>query len=147
MRKNKTKKIELMHWEQAYSVGVSEIDYQHLELMYQINELISHSIENVNEGKKFFQETMEAVIKQSAIHFETEENLLSKTDYEVFEDHKKEHEDLMAKVENLRQELEKVKEERDLYNLTISFREWFLSHILLYDKEAMDSFKTGAEKS
>ena len=141
---NKMKSLELMHWESEYSVGVKEIDEQHIELMEKINDLISHSINNLDEGVRYFEETMNAVIKGSAIHFRTEENLLIKTDYKVFEDHKKEHDELMAKVESIKSELKKIKVERDLYNLTISFREWFLSHILLYDKEARDSFRAAA---
>ena len=144
--KNETKinPMELMHRESEYSVGVKEIDDQRMELLDKINDLISHSAENLDDGVRYFEETMDAVIKRSAIHFRTEEKLLLKTDYKVFEDHKKEHDELMAKVESIKNELKKIKVERDLYNLTISFREWFLSHILLYDKEARDSFRAAA---
>jgi hemerythrin len=137
------KPIELMHWKSEYSVGVNKLDDQHIELMNQINELISHSIEDVAEGKHFFEETIDTAIKRTAIHFETEEDLLKETSYEVFEDHKREHEELMAKVESMKQELKKANSVKDLYNLTVNFKEWFLSHILLYDKEAKDYFKTG----
>ena len=139
-KKTEMKSIELMHWKSEYSVGVQEIDDQHIELMNQINELISYSIENLAEGKHFFEKTMEAVIKRSAIHFETEESLLQKTDNEVLEDHKKEHKELMAKAKSMKRELKKAESVRELYNLAVSFKEWFLSHILLYDKEAKDSF-------
>jgi len=141
---NKIKPPELMHWESEYSVGVKEIDAQHLELMKKINDLISHSINSLDEGVRYFEETMNAVIEDTAIHFKTEEKLLLKTDYEVFADHKKEHDELMGKVESIKKELKKIKAETDLRNLTISFREWFLSHILLYDKEARDSFKAAS---
>jgi hemerythrin len=46
----------------------------------------------------------------------------------------------MAKAKSMKQELKKAESVRDLYNLAVSFKEWFLSHILLYDKEAKDSF-------
>ena len=139
-KKTEMAPAELMHWKSEYSVGVQEIDDQHIDLMNQINELISHSIENLAEGKHFFENTMEAVIKRTATHFETEEELLQKTDNEVFEDHKREHKELMAKAESLKQELKKAGSVKDLYNLAVSFKEWFLSHILLYDREAKDSF-------
>ena len=141
---NKMTSFEQMHWESEYSVGVKEIDDQHIELMEKINDLISRSINNPDDGVRCFEEMMNAVIERSEIHFRTEENLLQKTDYKVFEDHKKEHDELMAKVESIKSEIKKMKVKSDLYNLTTSFREWFLSHILLYDKEARDSLKAGA---
>ena len=145
-KKSEMKPIELLHWESEYSVGVTEIDAQHFELMDQINKLISYSAENLAEGKKVFRETLEAVIEMSAVHFKTEENMLSKTDYDVFDDHKKEHDELMAKTESMKDELKKIQSVTGLYNLTVSFREWFLSHILLYDKVATVSFQAVGNK-
>ena len=141
-KKTDMKPIELMHWKSEYSVGVTELDDQHIELMNQINELISHSIEDLAEGKQFFEKTIITVIERAAIHFETEEDLLQKTEYEVFEDHKREHEELMAKMESMKQELKKAESVKDLYILTVNFKEWFMSHILLYDREARDSFNS-----
>ena len=138
-------KDKAIHWKAEYSVEVEEIDTQHLELMSQINELINHSIQNLDEGKKMFKEKMEKAIKHCARHFETEEILLSKTDYKDFDAHKKEHKELLERVENMKGELRKAKDVKYLFNLTVCFKEWFLSHILLYDREAKEFFKAGAE--
>ena len=139
------KAIELIHWESEYSVGVAEIDAQHLDLINLINDMISLSTETRAGAKKNFIEKCTLAGAHWFKHFETEENILSKTTYEKFADHKNEHENLTAKVVNL-QNILSSKEDVDLFSLIVSFKEWVLSHILLYDKEAKDFFKMGNKK-
>ena len=142
------KENELMQWESEYSVGVGEIDSQHRELMNHVNHLISHSVEYSqtgirSENKKHFVK-LAVLTKDYAIkHFKTEEKLLSKTGYDKFDDHRNEHERLTVKMLTITDELKKNKGEMDLFNLTVNFKEWLLSHILLYDIGAKEFFKTG----
>ena len=137
-------KIELVHWESEYSVGAAEIDSQHKDLVELINELISHSAQSQSGWKKKFEKSIKSIAAHSSLHFKTEEEILSKTEYKNFADHKKEHERLTGKLKHIINELDNIKWEVELYTLTVSFKEWFLSHILLYDKEAKDYFKARA---
>ena len=138
---------ELIHWESEYSVGVEKIDNQHKELMNLINDLISRSVEqapmgNRGENKKHFLKISALTRDYTLKHFRTEEKILSNTTYGKFEDHKREHEKLTAKMAAIIDELKNTKGEIDLYNLTVNFKEWLLSHILLFDKEAKEYFRT-----
>jgi hemerythrin-like metal-binding protein len=141
------KAVEFIHWKQEYELGIDELDVQHKELMNQINDLISRSGENNAGAKKNFQKMIITVGERLEKHFQTEEKILSKTEYEKFEEHKNEHEKMTAKISKIRNEPKKHetdnKTKTDQFNFTVSLREWFLSHILLYDMEARDFFKAG----
>jgi len=139
------KTIERVTWEYEYSVGVVEIDNQHKELMNLVNDLINHSTDEKNERKPYLLKAVETASSHLAKHFDTEERVLGKTDYEKMAEHKKEHENLVAKVKAVKNELGNNNEDTVMYNLSITMKEYFLSHILLYDKEAGKYFKTGSE--
>ena len=137
--------IERVSWEYEYSVGVIEIDAQHKELMNMVNDLIGHSTDTKAERMMFFQKATERAYYHLVKHFDTEERVLSKTDYEKMTDHKKEHENLKAKIKAIRSELGNNNEDAAMNNLTITLKEYFLSHILLYDKEAKQFFQSGSK--
>ena len=137
---------EHINWESEYSVGVAEIDKQHLELLNFVNDLINNSTENQKGLSAYNRKVIEDVINHVAFHFETEERILSKTNYEKFGDHKKEHEKISAKINNIRSEIGNEKSDMALYNLTITLKEYFLSHILLFDKDAAEYFREGEQK-
>ena len=136
---------ERFNWDIEYSVGVAEIDNQHKELMKLVNNLISHSSDTKTERKLFFHKVIEIANNRLANHFDTEERVLSRTSYEKLTDHKKEHENLTSRVKAIRSEVGSNNEDLALYDLTLILKEYFLSHILLYDKEAKDFFKTGSD--
>ena len=138
------KAAELLQWEIEYAVGEAEVDAQHKELMYLINDLINHSTGSLAEGKKYFAEKGPMIGEHAITHFETEEKLLIKTSYKNLEDHKKEHENLTSKIVTIQNKLSSS-EDVNLFNLTVIFREWFLTHILLYDIEAKDFFRIGSK--
>ena len=139
--------LELIHWKQEFSVGVDEIDAHHREMVDHINALINNSEGSLAGKKKFFRKTMTSIKKLAAKHFKIEEKILSKSKYERLEEHKREHENLSEKINNVKNEIAGIKEDNDLFNLTVNLKEWLLSHILLYDKEAHPYFKTGSKKA
>ena len=139
-----TKTLQVLQWESEFSVGVEKIDDQHKEIMDLVNNLTGRSIQSRAGWKKQFERIIKVLADQALIHFQTEEELLSKTGYAGFDDHKKEHERLKAKLTHILNELDNIKWDVELFTLTTSFKEWFLSHILLYDKEAKDYFIAGA---
>jgi hemerythrin-like metal-binding protein len=121
-------------WDQEYSVGVPEIDGQHKELMNLLNEVIYHSSDNKEEERIYFDKRIENTVKFIATHFETEEQYLSKTDYEKYTEHKLEHKNLLEKMQNIKDEVQNNKLEVDLFSLTEYLKDWFVNHIKVYDK-------------
>jgi len=138
---------ELLKWDTKYSVGVDEIDAQHKELLDFVNDLINHSIEKQIGGNIYIKKIIDAIINHVTHHFSTEEKLLAKTSYTKLAEHKKEHEKIAARVIDLRREMGNEKGDMALYSLTVTLREYFLIHIVQYDKEACDFFKEGIGRS
>ena len=137
--------IELVNWELDYSVDVVELDSQHRELMNLVNDMINHSTDNETERKKYFQRIIFVASSHVAKHFDTEEKVLSRTNYGIFEEHKKEHKKITEKIKAIQDELGNNNGDIALQNLTVTLKEYFLSHILLYDKEAKEFFKAGSK--
>ena len=137
---------DLANWESEYSLGVAEIDAHHQELLNFVNDLINNSAESQIGRSIYFKKIIDAIINHMTHYFGTEEKILANTKYEKLTDHKKEHERITEKIIKIRSEIGNEKEEMALYNLTVTLKEYFLSHILLYDKEARDFFREGAGK-
>lgn len=137
---------ELINWDEEYSLGITEIDEQHRELLNFVNDLISHSTDSQIGGNIYLKKIIDAVINHVTHHFWTEEKILAKTDYKKLNDHKMEHEKITAKIIDIRSEMGNEKGEMALYNLTITLREYFLSHILLFDRDAKYYFRAGIGK-
>ena len=137
------KNQELLNWEAEYSVGVTEIDEQHENLLNLLNDIIKHIPDSRKEGIQYLKKVMDSVIESVINHFATEEEILSKTGYEKMNDHKQEHEKLTGKIFDLKTRLKGRNTDVDFYTLAVTLKEWFLSHILLYDKEAGDFFRAG----
>ena len=139
------KAIDLVNWELDYTIGVSEIDAQHRELINMVNDMIRHSFNSQAERKMYFAKNIISVSSHIARHFDTEERVLVRTSYEKLTEHKKEHEKITGKIKTIRNELGASSGDATLYNLTITLKEYFLSHILLYDKDAKEFFRAGSK--
>jgi hemerythrin len=136
-------KIKFITWEKEYSVDVLEIDTQHKELMTLINNSINNCTGNSIKEREYFDKAIDMEINFMTEHFKTEEKILEKTQYEKYEEHKKEHEVFLKKIKKLAEEVKEGKKELNLFDLTLYIKEWLLSHILLYDKGAKEYFKEG----
>ena len=140
------KKINFIEWDLEYLVDVPEIDRQHKELMNLLNDAIHHSSGNMIEERTFFDRRIEMGINFIIKHFEMEEQFLSKTNYEKYNEHKMEHKILLEKIQNIKEEIENNKLEIDLSNITSYLTEWLLNHIKVYDKNAKEYFLEGKNK-
>ena len=123
-----------MKWNDEYSVGIVEIDEQHKKL-FELSEIFNEATE-INEIKDillFLEEYMQ-------FHFNTEESMMRKYNYELIEEHKKLHDDLKEKVTgyielyflgnySFIEELEEVVQER------------IYEHILEEDRKYKEFFK------
>jgi hemerythrin-like metal-binding protein len=138
--------MEFVTWNSQYSVGVSEIDTQHKELMNILNDLIYHSNRNKNDEKIYFDKIKDMAEEYIIKHFETEENILSKTNYERLEEHKLEHKNFLKEIKRIIEEIDNDKSKMTLSNIAEWIKEWLLNHIKTYDKDGMEYFKDGIKK-
>jgi hemerythrin-like metal-binding protein len=132
-----SKDFEEIRWSPDYETGVEEIDDQHhilVNTLNEANELLTneYSLQNLQNITK-------DLLSYALYHFETEEELMHKYNYEDeakkdFENHMKQHRDFSAKVVEIRESLKagNLIEQAELISFLVN---WLLNHIDKTDKK------------
>lgn len=120
-----------MKWSDALSVGVQEIDEQHIELVRLLNELHWAVIEH--HGSAACADILRRLAEYTRIHFALEESLMRIFAYPEFERHKGEHEALTAQVVQLQAKLASGKA-AITFELLHFLKVWLTKHILESDR-------------
>jgi hemerythrin len=128
-----------------YQLGVPVIDKQHKELAKQLNDAIKHCTGKKNDEKKFYDKSMRKSIDFLRNHFETEEKILSKTEYENFSNHKSNHKKILEEIIKLNDDIEKNIMELDLFYVTAFIKERIMKHLKTYDLNTKKYFIEGNE--
>jgi len=129
-------RIDYVQWDSQYAIGVAEIDNQHKKLFKILNDTIKHSNGNQNDERKYFNRKVRKAERFLKKHFDTEENILSKTKYDRMEEHKAEHNKFYEEIRKSNDEIENNRKEVNLFEATAYIKEWLLNHIKNYDKKA-----------
>jgi hemerythrin len=131
---NVDESVEMIKWDNSYSVGVEKIDNQHKELFKRINDLIIAS--KSNDGKAEFERTLNFLADYTVKHFNDEEELQQKYDYPDHELHKEIHDNFVNEVVEFQQELER-KEVSPVTLMKFNRKavDWLVSHVKGIDQE------------
>ena len=119
-------------WDDTLSVEIEEIDDDHRRLTDLFN-LLNHSVE-AGDSREYIDALLEELISCTVWHFRHEERLMVKYQYDGFQDHKSEHDELIDAVKVLQQKFlseKRIPSEQDLEYLEI----WLTRHILSTDME------------
>jgi len=124
--------MENLVWNDKFSIGLPEIDEQHKKLIDIIN-----MMNDVVEGKAMKNTTMKIVLREMVnytnYHFNSEEELMIKSGYPGYAEHKKEHTDFIIAVKKFSVE---IKENRNIScDLIIFLYNWLTNHILNVDNK------------
>lgn len=126
---------EFIEWSDALSVGVTEIDDQHKELIKMINEL--NKAIHGGWGKEARKKVIDKLVEYTRVHFTTEESVMSIAGYPDVEAHKKKHHDLILAVKEY---IKKYEQNPDAssYDLLFFIKKWLTEHIIKSDKASGD---------
>ena len=117
-------------WSSALSVQVDEIDEDHRRLVELFN-LLNHAVVE-GEAPNYIEALLEELISGTVWHFRHEERLMLKYGYPDYQEHKREHQDLIDSVEALQQKFAQAN--KQLSSEDIEFLEhWLTEHILVTD--------------
>ena len=122
--------MTLLEWKPEYSVGNFSVDFEHQQMIRQINEL------GEQLGGVVSIETIEAVLGEIhaniSAHFALEERLMRKAAYGEYEDHKEDHEELLDQIVDLMDNFAWNPETgRELLRKKLSG--WFGQHFATFD--------------
>ncbi len=117
--------MEILKWDDRFSVGNEEINYQHKMLFDFTNNLISSL--GRSYGQNEIEEILEDLIAYTEYHFTFEEELLK--NHPSIVGHRKIHAEFVAKVHHFEAEFKKGKVEisSDLFSFLVS---WIKNHVL-----------------
>lgn len=124
--------MALIKWNNSLSVGVTEIDQQHIQLISLINEL--NSAMQQRKGKDVLGKTLESLANYTITHFKTEEKYFALYRYPATASHKEEHAAFVNKISELQEKFD-----RGTMTLSIDLMnflgDWLKKHINGTDKK------------
>ena len=118
--------MSLVTWNASYSVNVKQFDDQHMKLVDLVNKL--HDAMKVGKGSEVVGDVLKSLIAYTQTHFADEERLMKQHGYPDYENHKKEHNQLVMQVQDVNKQVQQGLPV--LTNTVMLFlRDWLLKHI------------------
>jgi len=125
-------------WDQAFSVGVEEIDQQHKQLVEIINHLIE--LDGISVSSERISDTLTRMTEYADYHFTSEERMMQSAGYPGTEAHKLEHVAFMRKTAEFA--LGTMSYNQTVPHALVTYlKDWLLDHILVSDMQYKPFFE------
>jgi len=122
----------LFKWDESFLIGIEELDHEHKILIDDINRL--HEELARRDKKSEIEKCLGEICARMQAHFALEEHVMKEHEYEFFDEHKREHDELLDNSSSVPMEK--------------SLKHWVMNHIITSDKkmslmiQEKESFKT-----
>ena len=142
--------MPLIIWNESMSVNIEEIDSQHKKLVEIINTLFDAM--KIAKGFDVLDEVIDKLANYVQYHFETEENYFDKFEYSESQLHKNEHRKFSEQIYEVRKAFNegKLAKSEDETPLTVELwkllKDWFINHVMIFDKKYAPLFKENGLK-
>jgi hemerythrin len=123
-------KMELLQWQDGYATGIPGIDYEHEELIAEINRFYS-KLESDSDRASLI-DVLNDIYGAIYSHFALEEKLMEKYGYDAYEVHRTDHAKLLDELRDITSGLEKS-HEYDEQELKKRLSDWFAVHFRTHD--------------
>ena len=128
--------MPLIEWSNELSVGIKSIDEQHKKLVNMINAL--HDAKLTGGSNELLGKIFTGLTTYTQKHFTYEENMFAEYGYSNAEEHKKQHNDLIAQVIELKNKFIGNPQGTISDHLILFLKRWLTNHIMRTDKEYTD---------
>ena len=118
--------MALLAWKEDFSVKVRQFDDQHRKLIELVNKL--HDAMKQGKGAQVLNDVLSSLAAYTQTHFSDEERIMLQNRYPGFFEHKRSHDQLVARVRNFQREVEAGSATVSL-GLMNFLKEWLLQHI------------------
>jgi len=122
--------MSLMQWKTEYSVGVESMDDEHREMIDLINEIYDR-LESDPDADQV-EECLGDIFSTISMHFALEERLMRKNNYEEYQAHKADHEDLLDQIRDLMDDFA-ADTASGAVKLEQGLSAWFAGHFSTFD--------------
>lgn len=129
---NKLTARRFLTWQDSYSVGIATLDEDHKRLLHLINQL--QTAAHYQTDASYEREAFDALVDYTKTHFQREEALMEQYGYPGLEEHRQQHQQMVAKIAELQAAYQQDRE--GTIEGTIRYlRTWLVKHINGSDKE------------
>ncbi len=119
--------MTLIEWRDEFKIGIEEVDFEHHELIELINETY---IESKKVGSAMaVMDCLGEIFAKISAHFALEEKVMRELNYDQYEDHKEEHEQLLNSIRDIMENASTMDEE----NFGNHLKKWFVNHFSIKD--------------
>jgi len=128
----------MLEWKEEYSLGLQEIDNQHIKLIELINRLYDAFIKRQQSD-----EVIKVIVELSEyidVHFSTEEVYFKRFNYAETTEHIKEHHFFIEKVKEFQTQVKENKG-RYVFNIINFLQDWLVNHVTVTDKKYIECLK------
>lgn len=124
--------MPMFPWSDVLSVGNEAMDNQHKKWINMFNDMS----EQMKQGKgdDVALRHLQGMLQYTKQHFADEESLLRKCNFPEYQSHKEKHDELIAKLTQLKQEAEQGKALISIHVMR-TLRDWLFNHITKNDKK------------
>lgn len=127
---------DLLVWQDAWLLGIDNLDQDHMKMVQLINSLIDQS----PPDNTSIQQRVAALMKHLHRHFAAEEAFLRRIDYPDYCAHKHEHRLELSEITALTRALEDSAQRTVDIIIFREIKHWFLNHAVLEDRRFADYF-------
>ncbi len=122
--------MELIQWRKEFCTGIASVDYEHEELIRQIN--VVYALIDDEADPQTVVDALGEIYGNISAHFSLEEQMMKRHKYDQFHEHKTDHERLLDDIVDISDEFEAdLNLNRDLFKQKIN--DWFQQHFKTHD--------------
>ena len=122
--------MALIEWRKEFCTGVASVDYEHEELINEINEI--YTLIDDNADKESVIDKLGDIYGSISAHFALEEQMMEKHGYEHFKEHQADHERLLDEIQEITEEFESASG-LDTDKFKQKLNDWFQLHFSTHD--------------
>jgi len=120
-------------WDDAFLIGIEELDYEHKVLIKDINRL--HQELARQDEKSEIEKCLGDIYARMQAHFALEEHVMKEHQYKYFDEHKREHERLLDSYCGYMMQILNDTAVASSNSIEETLSHWVLNHILNSDKK------------
>jgi hemerythrin-like metal-binding protein len=125
-------------WHDGLATGIEVIDNDHRKLLTLLNNL--QSAVYYPTGESFERQALNELVDYTKYHFEREERLMREASYADYEAHKRQHDEMVARVGEFLAAYERNRE-GTIEKLTRFLKEWLVNHIAGTDQKYVPTLR------
>ena len=124
--------MSFFQWKDSMSVGIDEIDKQHMQLVSLIDDLYNAMAQG--KGQEELNNIFGELFDYAKTHFFTEEKYMFVHQYQGYEAHKKEHEKFIEEIKSYKKTFDEGDNKASI-KVANFLKDWLTNHIMNTDQQ------------